>query len=39
MSNVSGGVLAARMLKAEGIKYVFGLIGGHIYPLFDACEK
>ena len=39
MGTVSGGMLAARMLKAEGIEYVFGLIGGHIYPLFDACEK
>lgn len=39
MGSVSGGALAARMLKAEGIEYVFGLIGGHIYPLFDACEK
>ena len=37
MAMVSGGVLAARMLKAEGVEYIFSLIGGHIYPLYDAC--
>jgi len=37
MADISGGVLAARMLKAEGIEYVFSLVGGHIYPIFDAC--
>ena len=37
MANVSGGVLAARMLKAEGVEYLFSLVGGHIYSLYDAC--
>jgi acetolactate synthase-1/2/3 large subunit len=37
MPNVSGGVLVARMLKAEGIEYIFSLVGGHIYPIYDAC--
>ncbi len=37
MAMVSGGVLAARMLKAEGVEYIFSLIGGHIYTLYDAC--
>lgn len=32
MGSVSGGALAARMLKAEGIEYVFGLIGGISTP-------
>ena len=37
MAMVSGGVLAAKMLKAEGVEYIFSLIGGHIYTLYDAC--
>jgi len=37
MAIVSGGVLAARMLKAEGVEYIFSLVGGHIYALYDAC--
>ena len=37
MAMVSGGVLAARMLKAEGVEYIFSLVGGHIYALYDAC--
>ena len=39
MPNVSGGVLVARMLKAEGIEYIFSLVGGHIYPIYDACVE
>jgi acetolactate synthase-1/2/3 large subunit len=38
MGMVSGGVLAARMLKAEGVNYIFSLVGGHIYALYDACR-
>lgn len=37
MADVSGGLLAAKMLKAEGVDYIFGLVGGHIYTLFDGC--
>jgi len=37
MAKVSGGVLAARMLKAEGVEFIFSLVGGHIYSLYDAC--
>jgi len=37
MATVSGGVLVARMLKAEGVEYLFSLVGGHIYSLYDAC--
>lgn len=37
MAKVSGGVLAARVLKAEGVDYLFSLVGGHIYTLYDAC--
>ncbi|RJP18699.1 MAG: thiamine pyrophosphate-binding protein [Candidatus Abyssobacteria bacterium SURF_5] len=38
MAMVSGGILAARMLKAEGVDYIFSLVGGHIYALYDACR-
>ena len=37
MASVSGGVLAAQMLKNEGVEYLFSLVGGHIYSLYDAC--
>lgn len=35
----NGGSLAAEVLKKEGIKYIFGLAGGHIYPMIEACEE
>ena len=37
MAKVHGGCLAIRLLKQEGVKYLFGLSGGHINPFFDAC--
>jgi acetolactate synthase-1/2/3 large subunit len=37
MAKISGGVLASRMLKAEGVDYIFSLVGSHIYTLYDAC--
>ena len=37
MAQVSGGVLAARILKAEGVECIFTLVGGHSYPIIDAC--
>ncbi|MFQ5827140.1 MAG: thiamine pyrophosphate-binding protein [Dehalococcoidia bacterium] len=39
MAMVTGGALALRALKKQGIPYLFGLTGEHIYPLLDACEK
>jgi len=35
----NGGALAAQVLKGEGARYVFGVAGGHIYPLMEACEE
>jgi len=37
MAEISGGRLAAKMLKAEGVEYIFSLVGGHIYTLYDGC--
>jgi acetolactate synthase-1/2/3 large subunit len=34
----NGGEFAAEVLKKEGIRYIFGLPGGHIYPLIEGCE-
>ncbi len=35
----SGGTLAAEVLKREGARCIFGIAGGHIYPLMEACEE
>ncbi len=35
--NPHGGQLVAHALKREGVKYLFGLCGGHINPIFDGC--
>jgi acetolactate synthase-1/2/3 large subunit len=32
-----GGDLVVRALKEEGVKHIFGLSGGHINTIFDAC--
>jgi acetolactate synthase-1/2/3 large subunit len=37
MAKVSGGALAAQVMKNDGIKHLFGLVGGHIYPIFEGC--
>lgn len=29
----------AEVFKREGIKYIFGIAGGHIYPMMEACEE
>jgi acetolactate synthase-1/2/3 large subunit len=34
-----GGVLLAEALRAAGVDTIFALCGGHIMPLFDACEE
>ncbi|MHB8158808.1 MAG: thiamine pyrophosphate-binding protein [Desulfocucumaceae bacterium] len=35
----NGGSMIAEVFKKEGIKYIFGLAGGHIYPMMEACEE
>ncbi len=34
---IDGGEMFARMLEKEGVEHVFGLHGGHIDPIFQAC--
>jgi len=34
-----GGTLVAEVFKKEGVRYVFGIPGGHIYPMMEACEE
>lgn len=35
MARASGGRLVARALKAENVKYVFSVPGGHISPIYE----
>lgn len=37
MSEISGGHLVARALKAEGVSAIFTLCGGHIIDIYDGC--
>ena len=37
MSEIHGGRIVARALKAEGVPYVFTLCGGHVMPIYDGC--
>jgi acetolactate synthase-1/2/3 large subunit len=37
MSDVHGGILAGRALKAAGVECIFTLCGGHIMPLYAGC--
>jgi len=37
MSKVTGGQLAIRALKNEGVGCIFALCGGHVEPYFQAC--
>lgn len=39
MAKVSGGALAAQVLKNDGVTHLFGLVGGHIYPIFEGCVE
>jgi acetolactate synthase-1/2/3 large subunit len=36
---ISAGELVAEVLFQHKIKYLFGIPGGHIYPMIEACEK
>lgn len=37
MGEINGGGLIAKVLKQEGVDTLFGLCGGHIDPIFQAC--
>jgi len=37
MAEIDGGRLVARIFKQEGVDCIFGLSGGHIDPIFQAC--
>lgn len=39
MAKVTGGALAAQVMKNDGVKHLFGLVGGHIYPIFEGCVE
>lgn len=33
------GALVAEVLKKEGVQYLFGIPGGHVYPAMERCEE
>ena len=35
---IDGGEMFASMLEREGVENIFGIIGGHIDPIFQACR-
>jgi len=37
MEAASGGTLAAQVMKKHGIDHLFGIVGGHVYPIFEGC--
>ncbi len=37
MARINGGKLIARVLKQEGVEYIFALSGGEIDPIFQGC--
>jgi acetolactate synthase-1/2/3 large subunit len=39
MNRIGAGEIIADILAQHGIKYLFGLPGGHIYPMMEACEE
>lgn len=36
---MNGGQIIAQQLKAEGVKFLFTLCGGHISPIYTEAEK
>jgi len=38
MAKVNGGQLIEKVFEKQGVKYIFGLPGGHIYPMIEACN-
>lgn len=39
MAEVRGGTLVQKVFCKEGVKYLFGIPGGHIYPMMEACQE
>jgi acetolactate synthase-1/2/3 large subunit len=39
MAQLRGGEMVQKVLKKEGVKYIFGIPGGHIYPMMESCEE
>ena len=39
MGKVTGGSLVAQVLKNDGIEHLFGIVGGHVYPIFEGCAE
>ncbi len=39
MVQVHGGTLVASTLEQEGVRYLFSLGGGHINPIWEACQE
>lgn len=39
MAIVNGGYLVKEVFKKEGVRYIFGIPGGHIYPMMEACAE
>lgn len=37
MTTIDGGSLLVQALKRQGVKYLFSLCGGHIWPIYNAC--
>lgn len=39
MGSITGGTLLARLLKNAGVKYVFGIPGGQLFPFMEAVSR
>lgn len=39
MAKINGGEMIEKVFNKEGIKYIFGIPGGHIYPMMEACDE
>ncbi len=39
MAEIRGGTMVQQILKKEGVKYIFGIPGGHIYPMMESCDE
>lgn len=39
MAKVNGGQLVQKVFKKEGVRYLFGIPGGHIYPMMESCAE
>ncbi|MCB9498743.1 MAG: thiamine pyrophosphate-binding protein [Bacillales bacterium] len=39
MAKLNGGQLIEKVFQNEGVKYIFGIPGGHIYPMMESCDE